>query len=365
MSEFKIGCDVVANNGRLGRLAQVVIDRHTGEVTDLVVELQGGDVKVVVPRSAVSRYDDQAINVDMLMEDLPKLPIYQAAEFEACEPAQSGRPAGQAVRWLRRYGAQSGGRPAIAAAVKDRLAARWPKVGKAIGRGTRVSLQGKEVTEIDHVLVNGGTGEITHVVLGRTEAGGSWPVVPAEAVESSEEGELSVSLTPGEWQSLAHYAPRPDSAIATEVRERLEAVGVAPGDLDVTVTQGVVEVHGSAYDLETKRAADKAMREIEGVVAVDNRLTVDSGVAAEITAALLRDPRTSLRTIEVIVNHGTVTLQGTVASRAEAEAAEEIARGVEGVHVVINELRVDPEMKSGPDLTLMIHPLQWLPPYNR
>lgn len=47
--------------------------------------------------------------------------------------------------------------------------------------------------------------------------------------------------------------------------------------------------------------------------------------------------------IDVDVNDGVVTLRGSVESAVERDLAEELARGVDGVREVKNELRIDPE----------------------
>ncbi|HLH73181.1 MAG TPA: BON domain-containing protein, partial [Chloroflexota bacterium] len=65
-------------------------------------------------------------------------------------------------------------------------------------------------------------------------------------------------------------------------------------------------------------------------------------------ALLAADPRTALAPIDVTTQGGEVTLSGTVTSPRVKQAAEEIARAVPGVVVVLNELRVEtPAEKTG------------------
>lgn len=358
MSEFNIGSEVRSRTGLLGRLAQVVLDRHTGEVIDLVVALQGDDVSVVLPRSLVVHADTGGITMDMSNEDLARQRTFRSTEFEVCDTAVSGMPAGGALYWLRRYGGARRSRPAIAAAVTRRWVRTWPETRGAIGRGTPVRLGAEGVAVVDHVLADEDTGEITHLIVsveGDTDA----PViVPAELIESAHEGALELDLDAAQWSTLTRYSPRPDAAIAAEVQGRLASVGCSIDELDITVERGVVAIAGPAYDLDTKRAADEAVREVEGVVGVDNRLTVDSGVAAAVTSALAQDPRTHLRAIDVAVVRGTVTLQGKVAGAGESRAAESIAHSIPGTQAVMNELEIDNRLHSLPDGLLVLHPYQ-------
>jgi len=359
MTELKIGSEVRSRSGRLGRLSQVVLDRHTGEVSDLVVALQGDEVSVVLPRSLVVRVDDGGgIMMDMDSEDLAAQRAFRSTEFEVCDMSVSGMPAGGALYWLRRYGSAEGSRPALAAAVTRRWVRTWPEARGAVGRGTPVRLGDSSVAVVDHVLADDETGEITHLVVSSEGEGGLGMVVPAELVSSAHGGDLELNLDREQWATLTRYTPRPDAAIVEEVRGRLASVGCPVGELDISVEGGVVAIAGPAYDLDTKRAADEAVRQIEGVVGVDNRLTIDSGVAAAVTAALAQDPRTHLRAIDVAVSRGTVTLQGIVANRDESRVAESIARAVPGAQAVMNELGVDPRLRPAPEGLLVLHPHQ-------
>lgn len=59
-----------------------------------------------------------------------------------------------------------------------------------------------------------------------------------------------------------------------------------------------------------------------------------------VVQALMSDPRTKDVTIDVIDEHGIVTLRGTVDREHIRQAAEEIARKQEGVITVINEIKI-------------------------
>ncbi|HWE61821.1 MAG TPA: BON domain-containing protein [Chloroflexota bacterium] len=68
--------------------------------------------------------------------------------------------------------------------------------------------------------------------------------------------------------------------------------------------------------------------------------TPNAQLQAAIERRLLEDPRTRNAIIDVACLAGQVTLSGTVPTPAVKAAAEEIARSVPGVTLVINELIV-------------------------
>ena len=79
----------------------------------------------------------------------------------------------------------------------------------------------------------------------------------------------------------------------------------------------------------------------------------DAQVAAEVQGNLQRDGRISGNGVEVLADHGVVTLSGDVASDDERASAAKDAAQVAGVKTVINNLvvrqaQVDPPIDSGP-----------------
>ena len=68
----------------------------------------------------------------------------------------------------------------------------------------------------------------------------------------------------------------------------------------------------------------------------------DSWITAKTKIALFADSRAPGTSVSVETTKGTVFLRGKVATDAEKKAAEEIARGIEGVQAVRNEVQVVP-----------------------
>jgi BON domain len=74
------------------------------------------------------------------------------------------------------------------------------------------------------------------------------------------------------------------------------------------------------------------------------RQTKDAGIKAQVKAKLASDVgATTITAVEVNVTNGVVTLAGPVHSVQERQKAEEVARSVEGVTGVNNNLQISVE----------------------
>lgn len=101
-----------------------------------------------------------------------------------------------------------------------------------------------------------------------------------------------------------------------------------------------------AWDYQ-RRAAEKAVRDLMGVVGVTNRVKVEPQVAPadvkkSIHDALARQADREARHVEIIVDGATVTLRGKVHSWAERAAVQGAAWSAPGVASVVNKLDVAP-----------------------
>jgi hypothetical protein len=85
----------------------------------------------------------------------------------------------------------------------------------------------------------------------------------------------------------------------------------------------------------------------------DGNLVIAEGVAAE----LAEDPRTASSVIEVIFEHGVVTLSGEVENEQAHTAAEEIAHHHADVVSVVNALEVRPKSRNLDAMTNMFRSL--------
>jgi hyperosmotically inducible periplasmic protein len=89
-------------------------------------------------------------------------------------------------------------------------------------------------------------------------------------------------------------------------------------------------------------ADQREAKETAGNAAEQAKQTVDDAtVTATVKTKLAADDRTPATTINVDTKDGVVTLKGTVESQEAKSRAETIAKGVEGVKSVRNELAVE------------------------
>jgi len=114
-----------------------------------------------------------------------------------------------------------------------------------------------------------------------------------------------------------------------------------------------VTLFGQVREPKLKSDAEKAVKSIEGVSAVDNQIEVmpNSGVDDQTRVAVYRAiySKPSLQRyqlgavppIHIIVKNGDVTLEGVVANDMDKSVAGIAANGVGTVHKVTNNLRTD------------------------
>jgi hyperosmotically inducible periplasmic protein len=121
---------------------------------------------------------------------------------------------------------------------------------------------------------------------------------------------------------------------------------------DVETFRGRVQLNGYVGSDEKKAAASRIARNVSGVSSVENNLRVatssrsagqyidDNVITAKIKTAMARDPVVAAHEVNIDVRQGVVQLAGFVDSSEQKSRAGEIAREVEGVDRVDNQLEV-------------------------
>jgi osmotically-inducible protein OsmY len=142
-------------------------------------------------------------------------------------------------------------------------------------------------------------------------------------------------------------AERTDGEIAAAVRHALQWDVLVPDDqIQSTVSNGLVTLLGHVRHASERDDAARAVRNLLGVRAVDNRITVDlpqvapATIRTAIQGALERRADRDAARIQIDVDGGDVTLRGNVHSWAERQAVLGAATGTRGVHRVIDRLHV-------------------------
>lgn len=102
----------------------------------------------------------------------------------------------------------------------------------------------------------------------------------------------------------------------------------------------VAPTMAAAQSTSAQSTTDKVERKAEGAVSKTASVSKDGWITSKAKIALYADDRVSGTAINVDTKGGVVTLRGKVASADEKKAAEEIAKGIEGVSSVKNNLQV-------------------------
>ena len=153
---------------------------------------------------------------------------------------------------------------------------------------------------------------------------------------------------------------RPTERINTEVRRQL----VRPSYLKVfdnvsyRVDGSTVTLFGHVTRPILKKDAERAVRRVEGVKEVSNRIEVlplsasDDRLRHSLYRAIYGYPSLNRyampvqKPIRIIVKNGHVTLEGIVANRGDRDVVNIRASGVHGVFSVTNNLQVEKESRG-------------------
>jgi hyperosmotically inducible periplasmic protein len=171
---------------------------------------------------------------------------------------------------------------------------------------------------------------------------------------------LCFSLALAVGGSLAAQEGRPSSEkgqmrLQKEVRHELVMLPFYDvfDNLAYKVEGGTVTLFGQVTRPTLKSDAEKAVKGIEGVERVENRIEVlplspsDDRIRRAVyraiygTEGLDRYSMRAVPTIHIIVNNGHVSLEGAVATEGDKNLANIKANGVSGVFSVTNNLQVD------------------------
>lgn len=144
-----------------------------------------------------------------------------------------------------------------------------------------------------------------------------------------------------------------DSSITAKVKAALvDHESIKSTDISVKTDQKVVTLSGFVESRAQAEEAVKVAKGVEGVTSVSDKLHVrdskstsvkgyagDTATTSEVKAKLLADDIVPSRKVKVETTDGVVQLSGTVDSQAQIERAESIAKAVDGVKSVKNDLK--------------------------
>lgn len=146
-----------------------------------------------------------------------------------------------------------------------------------------------------------------------------------------------------------------DSTITAKVKAALvDHESIKSTDISVKTEEKVVTLSGFVESQAQAEEAVKVAKAVEGVSSVSDKLHVRDGkeqsvkgyagdavTTSEIKAKLLADDIVPSRTVKVETTDGLVQLSGSVKNQAQSDRAESIAKAIDGVKSVKNDLKVE------------------------
>lgn len=139
-----------------------------------------------------------------------------------------------------------------------------------------------------------------------------------------------------------------DADIAADSMAALDGDRLVPqGSVTPTVLEGMVTLRGDVRHHYQRRAAELAVSRVDGVLDVDNLISISSDpipsdVADRINKAFQRSAIIDDSLITVTNDGHTINLDGTVGSYAAMHQAEDTAWAAPGVTQVVDRLVIEP-----------------------
>jgi osmotically-inducible protein OsmY len=149
-----------------------------------------------------------------------------------------------------------------------------------------------------------------------------------------------------------------DKSITVKAELQIPKVAGPDAHVNVASFNRRVLLTGEVHDEASKNAVERTTRAIDGVIAVDNQLTIggpatytsrssDALITTKIKSGLVEMKTISATSFKVVTENGTVYLMGRVTQR-EGQIAADIARGTSGVTQVVKmfEYITEDELKA-------------------
>lgn len=129
---------------------------------------------------------------------------------------------------------------------------------------------------------------------------------------------------------------------------------VNSNNVRVNVRNGKVELSGNVENMAARMAAERNAQEVQGVIAVDNRLEIkfppgsklptDTELKEKVETLLSWNSNLNADHIEIKCENRVITLSGKVDTYLDKQHASELVATVKGIFEVINELKVVPAL---------------------
>lgn len=190
------------------------------------------------------------------------------------------------------------------------------------------------------------------VMVGSVLAGGSAMAADTMTGKAESTADSAGSKIDSSMKKVGGYMD--DSGVTAKVKAALvDDEAIKSTDISVETHSGVVTLNGFVTSQDQAEKAVAVAGKVEGVKSVSDKLHVkdstkqtmkgyagDTATTSEIKAKLLADDIVPSRYVKVETTNGVVQLSGTVKTQAQSERAEGIAKAIDGVKSVKNDLVV-------------------------
>jgi osmotically-inducible protein OsmY/sporulation protein YlmC with PRC-barrel domain len=358
--EVKIGSPVLATDGEFGRLQQLILDPHQERIIALLVQRHGLATSriAVVPSEEVADATAREVRLKISRGQAEALPEYRPDTRLTIEGwkytvnddlfaarGTHGIEVGHAPGTLRP--GMTEGQPAESE--QDHLALR-------LCAGQRVFCQNEQVGRVSLILFDP-EGQVKGFVMRAGHLHGRHLIVPVAWIQEVDSKNVYLSINRWVPERLLDY--RPDDVLVEEANNALWADEILRAtdyaEIDVTVQDGIVGLHGHVITPINKSRAENAVRSLVGVLGVENHLVVDDDLVIDVAQALARDDRTREERVTVSAHSGVIVLNGRVANAAVREVIEEVAASVPRVRGISNYIQA-PGVVVDPEEQKVLHP---------
>jgi len=190
------------------------------------------------------------------------------------------------------------------------------------------------------------------VMVGSVLAGGSAMAADTMTGKADSTADSAGSKIDSSMKKVGGYMD--DSGVTAKVKAALvDDEAIKSTDISVETHSGVVTLNGFVTSQDQAEKAVAVAGKVEGVKSVSDKLHVkdstkqtmkgyagDTATTSEIKAKLLADDIVPSRNVKVETTNGVVQLSGAVKTQAQSERAEGIAKAIDGVKSVKNDLEV-------------------------
>ena len=211
---FVKGAEVFTATGeKIGTISRLVIDAKTRDVTDLVVE-RGALFKVekVIPVGLIDLENEDQIMLRETNQNVDDFPDYETTHYVALDQVDIPFENTDTYYWYppANFQTPTGGvlpgiRPDYVAKTEKSI----PEGRVVISEGAQViSADDKHIGNVEQVIANSETNNVTHFVVGKGFLLKEHKLVPAQWVASVDEDKIYLSVKARLFDRLPDYQPQ-------------------------------------------------------------------------------------------------------------------------------------------------------------